>query len=1101
MGVRSSAWRSTPAVAACVAGARYCAHRFRIATRGAVIAAVAALSFAAQPASAQSAYVPNFGSNTVSVIATASNTVAATIPVGSGPFGVAATPDGGKVYVANQNSNTVSVIETASNTVEATIAIGGSNLSGVAVSPDGRTVYVTSNNPPGGGNPFAFVAVIATASNTVEATIALPPDSEPYGVVVTPDGSKVYVVNSENRTVSVIATASNTVEATIPVGDNPQGVAVSPDGSTVYVTNFFDSTVSVIATATNTVETTIAVPGPSGEATWPYGVAVSPDGSTVYVADNFLNTVSVIATTTNTVTTTVAVGNHPAGVAVTPDGSTVYVANTYDNTVSVIATASNTATATVAVGTSPIALGSFIQPPAGPPAVTLISPSSGPAGTSVTITGTGFTSTSAVEFGGTLALFQVNSGTSITAIAPAGSGIVDVTVTTPLGTSPTSAADQFTYIATLTLTSTASSTTQVGQSYSQTNVAGGGTPSYTYAVTAGELPAGTSLNTSSGTVSGTPTTAGAFSYTIEVTDSTTPTAQTATQVVSGTINPLPSLSPSSLPADTTGVAYNQTITATGGTGAHTITISNVSGPVPGVNLSGSGSSSIAITGTPTASGTESFTATVTDSVGATASTNYSLTVNPVPSLSPSSLSAGTVGLAVNQTITATGGTGALTITISNVSGPVPGVSLSGSGTPSIAITGTPTATGTESFTATVTDSLGATASQNFALTINPPPPTVTAVAPNSGSTAGGTGVTITGTNLTGATAVKFGGVAATNVNVVSGTSITAASPAGSAGAVDVTVTTAGGTSPTGAADKFTYNIPGRSWVSAGSGNDANPCSLASPCLTFAAALTNTTAGGEIDVLTPGDYGPVTITKAISIYNDGAGVAGALATTGTSGITINAGANDDINLRGLSFNGLTASGASGIVFNSGAQLHIDKCTFQGFATSGITFAPGDGSAATAAMVVEDTTLIANTIGLSIKPTGGIAANVALRHIKLDKNIGGGLSVDGTGDSGAINAMLADSSASLNAGNGITATGGPNGVTLNIMRVVAASNGAVGIQSSQSDGGTATVTVGKSTVYGNAVGVQSIDGGALLSYANTQLTGNANNGSFTGTTSLQ
>ena len=168
-------------------------------------------------------------------------------------------------------------------------------------------------------------------------------------------------------------------------------------------------------------------------------------------------------------------------------------------------------------------------------------------------------------------------------------------------------------------------------------------------------------------------------------------------------------------------------------------------------------------------------------------------------------------------------------------------------------------------------------------------------------------------------------------------------------------------------------------------NDPNPCTVTSPCLTFAAALTNTTAGGEIDVLTPGDYGPVTITKAISIYDDGAGTAGALTTSGTSGITINAGANDAVNLRGLSFNGLTASGASGVNFISGARLHIEKCSFQSFATSGITFAPGGGSAATVAMVIEDTTLINNTVGLSIRPTGGIAANVALRRIKLDKNI--------------------------------------------------------------------------------------------------------------------
>jgi YVTN family beta-propeller protein len=138
-------------MASCAAGA-FLRWFKRPATRVAAIAAVAALCFAAQPASAQNAYVPNFGSNTVSVINTASNTVAATIAVGNGPFGVAATPDGGKVYVANQISNTVSVIETASNTVEATIAIGGSNLSGVAVSPDGRTVYVTSNKQPRGSH-------------------------------------------------------------------------------------------------------------------------------------------------------------------------------------------------------------------------------------------------------------------------------------------------------------------------------------------------------------------------------------------------------------------------------------------------------------------------------------------------------------------------------------------------------------------------------------------------------------------------------------------------------------------------------------------------------------------------------------------------------------------------------------------------------------------------------------------------------------------------------------------------------------------------------------------------------------------------------------
>jgi hypothetical protein len=83
-------------------------------------------------------------------------------------------------------------------------------------------------------------------------------------------------------------------------------------------------------------------------------------------------------------------------------------------------------------------------------------------------------------------------------------------------------------------------------------------------------------------------------------------------------------------------------------------------------------------------------------------------------------------------------------------------------------------------------------------------PTVTGIGPNGGPPAGGTTVTITGTNLTGATAVAFGGTAAAQFAVNSATAITAISPAGANGAVDVTVTTPNGTSATSAADRFTY---------------------------------------------------------------------------------------------------------------------------------------------------------------------------------------------------------------------------------------------------------------------------------------------------------
>ena len=84
------------------------------------------------------------------------------------------------------------------------------------------------------------------------------------------------------------------------------------------------------------------------------------------------------------------------------------------------------------------------------------------------------------------------------------------------------------------------------------------------------------------------------------------------------------------------------------------------------------------------------------------------------------------------------------------------------------------------------------------------PPTVTTVTPARGPRVGGTTVTITGSDFTGATAVSFGGLPARGFGVVSDTLITAIAPAGPAGVVDVSVTTAGGSSSTTAADRFTF---------------------------------------------------------------------------------------------------------------------------------------------------------------------------------------------------------------------------------------------------------------------------------------------------------
>jgi len=183
------------------------------------------------------------------------------VPVQSSPVGVAMafTSNGTFAYVTNSGSNSVSVIAVATNTVVQTIPVGAAPR-WVAVSPNSSLAYVSNS---GSGT----VSVISVASNTVTATI--PVGSSPFGVAFTPDSSLAYVANSASNTVSVIATASGNVVATVPGFNNPVQVALTADGSSAYVTNQSANNVSVIATASNTITGTVAV----GSA--PIGVAIA----------------------------------------------------------------------------------------------------------------------------------------------------------------------------------------------------------------------------------------------------------------------------------------------------------------------------------------------------------------------------------------------------------------------------------------------------------------------------------------------------------------------------------------------------------------------------------------------------------------------------------------------------------------------------------------------------------------------------------------------------------------------------------------------------------------------------------------------------------
>jgi hypothetical protein len=271
----------------------------------------------------------------------------------------------------------------------------------------------------------------------------------------------------------------------------------------------------------------------------------------------------------------------------------------------------------------------------------------------------------------------------------------------------------------------------------------------------------------------------------------------------------------------------------------------------------------------------------------------------------------------------------------------------------------------------------------------------------------------------------------------------------------------------------------RTYVS-GLGSDSNPCTAASPCATFQAALAMTLAGGEIFVLNSSDYGPVTINKALTITSEGA-AAGILATNG-AGITISAGASDVVNLRGVTIDGAN-SGTVGIQFVSGKSLTIQKSFVRNFANSGISFAP----AASATLFVSDTSVANNANNGIVVASGSGTVKGALNRVNVSGN-GVGILASGSGVSLAVTDAMAN-----NNGYGIGATSSAVSI-----RNLAASGNSVGIAADQS---AAVVRVAQSTITGNGTGWQATNGAQVQSYGNNNVGGNTSDGAATMTVALE
>jgi YVTN family beta-propeller protein len=253
-------------------------------------------------------------------------------------------------YVSNAQSAAVAVIDTSTQAVVATIPVPYPDPEMMVLSPDGSRLYVVLTASSG-------VAVIDTALRVTIATV--PVGTQPRGIVITPDGSHVYVSSGCNTTacggftqpaVSVIDTSTNQISAQIDLSGactpcGLEGLAISPLGNRVYVDFIEDSAhfggVATIDTSTNTLTGSPIYTLKQGCC-----IAVSPDGTTLYLSNEGDSSFSIV-NLNSTVVTNIALSPScitPWGMAVMPDNSRVYLA-CYDSA-SVVAV--NPATAAIA---------------------------------------------------------------------------------------------------------------------------------------------------------------------------------------------------------------------------------------------------------------------------------------------------------------------------------------------------------------------------------------------------------------------------------------------------------------------------------------------------------------------------------------------------------------------------------------------------------------------------------------------------------------------------------------------------------------------------------------------------------------------------------
>jgi hypothetical protein len=280
------------------------------------------------------------------------------------------------------------------------------------------------------------------------------------------------------------------------------------------------------------------------------------------------------------------------------------------------------------------------------------------------------------------------------------------------------------------------------------------------------------------------------------------------------------------------------------------------------------------------------------------------------------------------------------------------------------------------------------------------------------------------------------------------------------------------------------------WV-ASNGSDANPCNQTAPCASFQGAI-NKGSVTQINCLTSGNYGTVTITASITIDCGTGNIGNVVVNTGNA-ITINVATAATVVLRHLSLSGLgtlnSIYGINTLGFPSGT-LTVEDCMIHGFRSgSGIRFAPSGGRGL---LQVSNSDLFDNSEGITVTPASGQIASVTLNRVELFGNQFEGLNLTGAG---IVAGTMRDSVVGPNTQVGVNAQASQVFFTVEESSIEA--NLTFGILTNSAG---SVINVGGSTIGGNGTGIAA-PSGSIISFDNNQISTNGSDGTFTGTVGLQ